>query len=558
MVNDEKRPALFQGLWPIEKAKLARDALAGLTLGAMNIPQVLGYTRIAGTPVVTGLYTLLLPLVGFAAFGSSRYLVVSADSATAAILAGGLAGMAALGSAKYAALASVVALMTGLCLLLARLLRLGFLAEFLSQTVLVGFLTGVGFQVSIAVAGEVLGIEVHGHRTVQQVVEIVRGLGQTSGPTLALSAAVMAWIVGFRRLAPRFPAAFLAVAGAVAASAGLGLAARGVRVIGPVPGGLPQLGFPWMGFHDALALAGVAASCFLVILAQSAATARVYAMRHRQTLDENRDLVGLGAANLAAAFSGTFVVNGSPTQTAMVERSGGRSQAAHLATAAMVALVLLFLTKPLEYLPQCVLGAVVMLIAIDLIDLKGLRAIRRESPGEYWLAVMTAAIVVLVGVEQGIALAMLVSLLRIVQHSYHPHTGVLVDDHHEWRLVEAVPGATTEPGMVVYRFGAPLFYANASFFSEQVLGLVEDGDSRVHWLIVDAGAIPHVDYSAAQVIRRMNGELAHRGVKLIFARVQPELWADLERHRLTEAIGEEWVFRALHEAIAAVHAREGK
>ena len=217
-----------------------------------------------------------------------------------------------------------------------------------------------------------------------------------------------------------------------------------------------------------------------MIVAQSAATARAYAARHRESLDENADLLGLSAANAAAALSGTFVVNGSPTQTAMVEGSGGRSQLAHLATAAVVAFVLLFLTGPLQYLPQCVLGAIVFTIAIGLVDLHGLRDIRRESPGEFWLALVTAAVVVVIGVEQGILLAMVLSLLRHVRHSYRPHTAVLVEDGAgQWRPTPAVPGALSGPGLVIFQFGADLFYANAGRFAEDVRGLVERAPTPV-------------------------------------------------------------------------------
>ena len=230
-----------------------------------------------------------------------------------------------------------------------------------------------------------------------------------------------------------------------------------------------------MSWGEALALLPVAASCFLMIIAQSAATARAYASRHRETLDENADIVGLSAANAAAALSGTFVVNGSPTQTAMVESSGGRSQLAHLATAGVVALVLLFLTGPLQYLPRCVLGAIVFTIAVGLVDLRGLRDILRESPGEFRLALATAAVVVAVGVEQGILLAMVLSLLRHVRHSYRPHTAVLVEDARRTLAADCrlSPGALSGPGLVVFQFGADLFYANAGRFAEDVRGLVE-------------------------------------------------------------------------------------
>jgi len=529
-----------------------RDALAGIQLAAVNIPQALGYTRIAGTPVVTGLYTLLLPLVAFATFGSSRYLVVAADSATAAILAGGISGMAPSGSARYVALAATVALLTACFLLLARLLRLGFLADFLSQTVLVGFLTGVGFQVGIAVLGEMVGIQVHSRRSVMQLAEISRHLPQVHLPTLALSALTVGSILVLRRIGPRMPASLIAVACAMAASAQWHFAARGIDVIGPVAGGLPRLGLSWIGWKATEPLIGIAASCAVMIIAQSAATARIYAERHHQELDENKDLVGLSAANAVAALSGTFVVNGSPTQTAMVESSGGQSQLAQISTAAVVALVLLFLTRPLEYLPHCVLGAIVFLIAVRLIDLRGLREIRQESPGEFALAVTTAAVVVLWGVEQGIVLAMVMSLMRIVHHSYRPTTGVMIPTENKmWKLIPPAPGAVTEPGLVIYRFGAALFYANANQFAKEVRDLANRSDSKGLWLVIDAEAITHVDYSASRVVRQVKQELVACGVELGFARVQWDLKADLDRHHLTEVIGAAWIFPRLHEARSA-------
>jgi SulP family sulfate permease len=548
------RLRLFQGTLPLDASRIPKDILAGVTLAAMNIPQALGYTRIAGTPVVTGLYTLLLPLVAFAALGSSRYLVVAADSATAAILAGGLAGMAPVASVRYVALAGLVALMTGGFLLLARLLKLGFLADFLSQTVLMGFLTGVGFQVSIAVLGEMLGVDVHSHRTVGQLVEAIRGLSEVRLPVLGISVAVVACILASRRLAPMLPGPLIAVAAAMTASALYDFAGHGISVVGPVAGGLPALGLPHVSWKDAAALLPVAGSCFVMIVAQSAATARAYAVRHQQQLDENADLVGLAAANAAAALSGTFVVNGSPTQTAMVERSGGQSQVAHLSTAVVVALVLLFLTGPLKYLPLCALGAVVFTIAIGLIDLHGLRSIRHESPNEYYLALTTAAIVVLVGVEPGIILAMVLSLLRIVHHSYHPHTAVMVQDQKgEWRAMPAGPDVVTEPGLVIYRFSAPLFYANANRFCEEIRSLATHTRAPVRWVVVDGGPITHIDYSAARGILQLQRDLSRDGVRLAFAHVGSDLRADLDRHHLTEEIGTAQLFDTLREALAAVH-----
>jgi SulP family sulfate permease len=546
---------LFQGIRPLKRAGTARDVIAGVAFAAMNIPQALGYTRIAGMPVVTGLYSLLLPLLAFATFGSSRFLVVAADSATAAILHGGLAGMAPVASARYVALAGLVALLTAGFLLLGRLCRLGFVADFLSQTVLVGFLTGIGFQVGIAVLGQMLGLQVASHRSVLQLLEIARNLEKVHLPTLAVTLIVLAFVFGLHLVAPKAPGPMLAVILATAASAAFHFAGHGIAIIGPVAGGLPHFVMPDIRWGDIAPLLSVAGSCAIMILTQSAATSRVYAARHHQRLDENQDLIGLSAANAAAAFSGTFVVNGSPTQTAMVESVGSSSQIAQVTTAAVVALVLLFLTRPLQYLPQCVLGTLVFLVAIRLIKLRSLQCILRESPGEFALAVTTTIVVVIAGVEQGILLAMVLSLLRIVHHSYHPRTGVMIpDETNIWKMIPPTPGAVTEPGLVIYRFGAALFYANASRFSDEVLGLVGPSPTAVRWVIVDAEAMTNLDYSAARVVEELKKNLADASVELGFARVPWNTRGDFDRHHVTEAIGPSWIFNRLHDALEAFEA----
>jgi SulP family sulfate permease len=545
---------LFAGMRPFRAVQGVRDSLAGVELAALSIPQALGYSSIAGMPAVTGFYTLFLPLLAFATFGSSRYLVVAADSATAAILAGGLAPMAPVASAKYVELAGMVALLTAGMLLLARVLKLGFLADFLSRTVLVGFLTGVGFQVGIAVLGQMIGLETHSKWTIVKLAELVRNPGGVHLPTVGLSVLVVGGVLACDRFAPRVPGPLIAVAAAMAASAAWDFAGHGIGTIGPITGGLPHLSLHAFKWKDIEPLIPIAGSCFVMIVAQSAATARIYAVRHRQSSDENADLAGLAAANAVAALSGTFVVNGSPTQTGMMERSGAQSQVAHVAAAVVVSLVLLFLTGPFQYLPRCVLGAIVFLVAIHLTDIRGLRRIREESPGEFALAVTTAAVVVLWGVEQGIVFAMVLSLLRIVHHSYRPHTAVLVQDRGGiWQLNPVVPGAETEPGMVVYRFGAALFYANAGMFADEIRGMIRN-PGHLRWIVVDAGAITNVDYTAAQVVRELLQDLERRGIEMVLAHVQSDLKPDLDRHHITEAIGPERIFDTLREAVAAFHA----
>src|SRR5262245_34194417 len=547
------RRTVFASLRPFSRRGALRDALAGVTLASMNVPQVLGYTRIAGTPVVTGLYTVLLPLVAFAGFGSSRHLVGSADTATAAVFSSSLSRMATPASEKYMALVGMVALLTAGFLLLARILKLGFLADFLARTVLVGFLAGVGVQVGVAMLGDMLAVAAPSHNTAIQAWEVVRGLPGVNVPTTVLSTLVAGSILIGHRVAPRFPMSLIAVVGTIAVSAAFGFAERGIATIGPVPGGLPTIGLPEVSWRETLDLLPVAASCFVVIIAQSAATARVFALRYRERVDEDADILGLSAANAAAAVSGAFVVNGSPTQTAMADRAGARSQIAQLVFAGIVLLVLLALTGPLQYLPRGVLAAIVFTIAVGMIDVGGLRDIRRESPGEFLLALITAAVVVAVGVEEGIVLAIVLSLLRHVRHSYRPHTMVLTPDATgRWKATPAAPGAQTEPGLVIYRFGADLFYANDHRFTDEVRALMAHAPAPVRWFIVDAGAITDIDYSAARSLRELFDDLDRQKIGIVFARVSAYLKSDMDRHGITAAIGEACIFTTLHEAVAAV------
>ena len=542
---------LFAGVAPIGRNGVVRDVLAALSLASMNVPQVLGYTRIAGTPLVTGLYTALFPVLAFAVFGSSRHLVVAADSATAALLFGSLSHMAEPESPRYMALVEMVALWTAALLLVARIFRLGFLADFLSRTVLIGFLTGVGFQVAVAMLGGMSGIAFRSSRTLVQLGELLRALPQLDAPTPALSALVTASILLGRRLLPRFPVALLVVAGTIFASAVFHLDARGIAVIGPVPGGLPSFVLPHVTWSECFAVLPVAASCFVIIIAQSAATSRAFAAMHRERVDEDADILGLSAANAAAALSGAFVVNGSPTQTAMAERAGAGSQLAQIVFAGIVLGVLLFLTGVLAHLPRCVLASIVFTIAVGMIDVSALVSIRRESPGEFRLATFTAAAVIGMGVEVGIVLAIGLSLLRHVRHSYRPHSAIVVwDEQGRANPVPVAAGGRSEPGLIVYRFGADLFYANESRFVDEVRALVEHAPEPVRFVVVDASAITNIDYSAAGAVRELIADLAQRGIGIAFGRVAPGLRADLVRHRVVDALGEGRVFATLHEAVA--------
>jgi high affinity sulfate transporter 1 len=529
-----------------------------MTLAALGIPEVLGYAKIAGMPVVTGLYTMLLPMAVFAVLGSSRHLVVGADSATAVILAAALTGLAVAGSERYVRLAGLAALLVGVMLLLARLARLGFLANFLSRTVLVGFLTGVGVQVAAGQLPDMLGVTATGKDTLTKLLDIVRALPHVNRSDLAVSIGVIVIVLAARRITRKIPGPLIAVIIAIGVSRAVDLAGRGVAVVGAVPRGLPHLGLPALGLHDGAALLGAAASMFVVILAQSAATSRAYAGKYEEvSFSEDTDLVGLGAANVAAAFSGTFVVNGSPTKTQMVDSAGGRSQLAQLTTAVVVLIVLLLLTGPLTYLPDAALAAVVFLIAIELIDIKGMRRILACRRHEFAIALLTSAAVVVLGVEEGIVLAVVASMIDHLRHSYRPLSSVLVKSPAgHWQPAPVLPGARTEEGLVVYRFGTSLYYANASRLIDDVTALAAQG-SPLRWMVLDGAAIGDVDYTAAAVLTRVIEHLRRRHIRFAVSSVLGPVREQLDRYGIGAALGAGAYYDTPGEALEAFHAAEG-
>jgi sulfate permease, SulP family len=545
----KRTPWFMAGILPLDRSRISIDLVAGITLAALAIPEVMGYTKIAGMPVVTGLYTILIPTALFALFGSSRHLVVGADSATAAIMAAGLVGLAATGSPEYVAYAGILALMAALFLILARLVKLGFLADFLSRTVLIGFLTGVGFQVAIGQINGMLGIPGGTGGPIGKLVGDFQQLGQTNPYTLAVSIAVLVIIVGGRRISHKFPGALIAVIGAIIASYALNLAADGVAVLGTVPGGLPKIGLPTgaaLSPQILGQLAGVAFSIFIVILAQSAATSRAYATRYSESFSENVDLVGLGLANIGAGLSGTFVVNGSPTKTQMVDSAGGRSQLSTLTTSVIVLIVLLFLTKPLAYMPEAVLSSVVFLIGVELVDAKGMRRIYAERPAEFWVALLTAAVVLFVGVEQGILLAILLSILIHTRHGYKPKNSLVgLDKNGQAHTVGLSTNAQVLPGLLVYRFHHSMYYANTELFTQEVIELAAEAQPHLAWFCLDAMAVDDVDFSAAATIREVYKLLKEKNVRLVMAYVDEDIRRELDVSGVTELIGRDAFFETV-------------
>ena len=536
------RLPILQGILPIDRSRVPADILAGMTLAALAIPEVMGYTKISGTPVITGLYTILIPMALFAIFGSSRHLVVGADSATAAILAASLAGLAVSGSAEYVALCGVLALMAAGMLIIARLIRLGFLADFLSRTVLIGFLTGVGVQVASGEIRGMLGLPRGGHGTLGRLVHDFQNLQHLNWATLTMAVAVLVVILVSRKISRKIPGSLMAVSGGIIATWAFDLKTQGITILGPVPSGIPAVGLPHLdlSFSLLMNLLPTAFSIFVVILAQSAATSQAYAARYEEPFSENVDLVGLSLANIGAGLTGTFVVNGSPTKTQMVDSAGGHSQLAQITTSVLVLLVLLFLTGPLEFMPDVVLSTVVFLIGLDLVDMSGMRQIFLERPAEFWVALITALIVVFVGVKEGIVLAMFLSLVSHTRHGYRPQNTLMAPARHEgWKVQPVTTQVQFFPGLMGYRFTHSMYYANSQLMAQEVTRLVREAKPPLVWFCIMADAVDDVDYTAAATLRSLHGFLKKHGIRLIFSEVSDHVYAQLQRSGIIDLVGQD-------------------
>lgn len=542
---------LFRGVRPLYLERVPLEIIAGITFAALAIPEVMGYTKIAGMPLVTGIYTILLPMVAFALFGSSRHLAVGADSATAAIIASGLMTIAVPKSPQYVAYASVIALLVAVLLLLAGLLQLGFLADFLSHTVLIGFLTGVGIQISISQLNGMFGIPFESHETLMQIASLFRGVSQINMPTFLVSLSVIGIIVLSKSVSSKIPGALLAIAGAIAASRVLDFPSYGITLLGTVPGGLPNLSIPQVPLSDIPKVLNLSVACFIIILAQSIATSRAYAMKFSDSFDENIDLIGLSLANAAAGISGTFVVNGSPTKTEMVKSAGGVTQLTQLTAVLIILVFLMFLTEPFAYLPTSVLSSVVFLIGLRLVDIQGMIALHRQRPVEFSVALVTAMTVIVIGVEQGIAIAIVLSIIAHLRHTYRPLNLLLIPKTGGgMRTVPLGKGQQAVEGLLIYRFGSDLYFANENRFTEDIIELAKSSNS-LRWFCISATNIGDVDFTSAATLKKVYTQLKKLGITLVLCEVVQPVMNELDRDGITEMIGREHIFESVQDVIEA-------
>ena len=511
---------------------LPRDLVAGLSVAAVALPVGVAYAELAGLDPAVGLYSSILPLAAYALFGTSRQLIVGPDAATCALVAASVAPLAGGDEALYRSLSVALAALAGLLCVAGSFLRLGALADFLSKPILVGFLHGVALSIGLGQIGKILGFRVEAGGIVPRLVEIASKIGETHAPTLVVGVASFAVLRLTPRLLPRVPAALVAMALAAAAAALFHLDRLGVHTVGAVPAGLPALALP--SFPPAMlpGLLADAAGLALVSFTSMMLTARSFAARNRYDVDPDREFAALGAANLAAALSQGFAISGADSRTAMADTSGGRTQVTGLVAAAAIALVLLFLTRPLAYVPIPALGAVLVGAALSLVDLPTLRLLYRIDRREFALSLLATLGVVAVGAIRAILVAVILALLRFIHLVARPSAEVLgeVEGHPGFHALARHPEATTHPGLVLFRFNGPIVFFNASHFKRSALAAADAAGPELRWFVLDMLPVTMMDATGLETVRETFDALRERDVVVATAGRKAE-WTEWGRRR---------------------------
>lgn len=538
---------------------LRGDLLAGLTVAAYLVPQVLAYAQVAGVPAVAGLWAVVGAMAVYAVVGSSRQLSVGPESTTALMTAIAIAPLAAGDANRYAALSAALALVVGGICLLGRVGRLGLVADLLSRPVLIGYLAGTALIMIAGQLGKVSGIPIRADTFPGQVSEFVQQLGAVHLPTLLLAAAVVAVLVLMRWLLPRAPGPLVAVLLATVATAVWALGELGVRQVGNVPGGLPLPVLPAVAPADLVSLLLPALGVALVGYSDNVLTGRAFASKSRERVDADQEMFALGAANIAAGLVQGFPVSSSGSRTVIGDAAGSRSQLSSVVTVLIVVVVLLFAGPLLATFPIAALGALVIYAAARLIDIGEFRRFARFRRSELVLAVATTAAVLILGVLYGVLAAVGLSILDLLRRVSRPHDGILgfVPGLAGMHDIADHPTATTLPGLVAYRYDAPLFFANADDFHTRVLAALDAAPEPPRWVLLNMEAVAEIDMTAADVLTSLCDEMADRGIVLALARVKQDLREDLERAGLAARIGPEKIFPTLPTAVAAFQADSG-
>ena len=543
---------LFTSVLPNGKTEIRGDLIAGITLATVAIPQAIGYANIAGMPLATGLYTLLIPSLIFAVFASSRHLSIGADSSTALILAGGLTAVAARGSADYISLALMVTLVVGILLIVSGILKLGFIADFLSDTVMIAFLTGVGIVIMVEQIPGMLGISNLGNGVINIASAVFTHLDLVSFISIIIAAASLLIIFLSRKISRKIPDMLIVVIGSILISIIFNLKST-IDTIGNVSQGLPSLTFPTADSFSMLPQMSLTiASLFLVAVAKSASLSRVYSSKSHDSFDENRDLISLGIANIGAGLTGAFISSGTSGRTEVTYYAGGKGQFTQIVMSIIVIVVLVFLTAPLSNMPLAALSAIVFVIGLEMVDVKGLRSIIKKSKGEAIVAVASIFAVVFLGVEIGIVFAMVASLLFHVKSGYKPKNRLLVFKDGQLATLPVSSRKQALPGLIIYRFNSSMYYANAPTLREDLETLSND----VKWLCLDMSAVPSIDISAGDALIESINNLKEKNVKVVISDVDPDVSKDLLRLGITYEVGPESFFKFPRDVVDAYEKSE--
>jgi|tagenome__1003787_1003787.scaffolds.fasta_scaffold20986662_5 SulP family sulfate permease len=545
-------PALHR-LLHYQRAWLRFDVLAGIGVAAYLVPQVMAYAAVAGLPPVVGLWAVSVALLVYAVLGSSRQLSMGPESTTALMTALVVAPMAAGNPARYAALAAGLALVVGAVCLLARVARVGFLADLFSKPVLVGYLAGVAVLMIVSQLQKVTGVPVSGDGVLSELGSFFRGLDRIRPATVLLAAAVLVLLLAVQHWFPRAPAPLIGILVASGAVALFSLGDHGVALVGAIPAGLPALGAPAVGLADLRALLVPGLGVAIVGFTDNVLTARAFAGRNGYRVDANQELVALGVANLGTGFTQGFPVSSSGSRTVIGDALGSRSQLHSLVALATVVLSVVFARPVLEAFPTAALGAIVVYAALRLIDLAEFRRFGRFRASELVLALATTVGVVVLGVLTGVLVAVGLSVADLLRRVARPHDGILgfvagIAGMHD---VADHPGARLIPGLVVYRYDSPLFFANAEDFRTRALAAVDDAPTPTEWFVLNAESNVEVDLTALDALEELRAELTRRGIVFAMARVKQDLREPLQAVGLVDRIGADRIFPTLPTSIEA-------
>lgn len=534
---------------------LPKDIVAGLVLSALLVPQGMAYAQLAGLPPVTGLYTSILCLLGYAVFGPSKVLVLGPDSSLGPMIAATLAPLLLANGdpARAIALASMLALMVGVVMVVAGLARFGFVADLLSKPTQIGYLNGLALTIVVGQLAKLFGFSIDADGLLAELKAFVSGLADGEANTTAAIIGVLslAGIVLLNRFLPKLPSVLIVVVLAAVVVGAFDLQSHGVDTVGVLPEGFPPFTVPHVAWDDVPPLFVGALAIAVVALADTMSTASAFAARRGERVRGNQEMIGIGTANLAAGLFQGFPVSTSGSRTAVAEQAGSKSQVTGVVGAATITAVLLFATGVMQYVPQPTLGAIVIAAALSLADVAGTRRLWKQRKTEFWLSIAALLGVALLGVLPGILIAIALSILNVFRRTWWPHETELgrvagIPGLHD---TESYPDADLLPGLVVYRFDAPLIFANARMFGDKVRELAEE-DPGLQWIIVAAEPITDVDTTASDMLQELDEWLNERGISLVFAEMKDPVREKIERYELTRTIDPRHFLPTVDEAVA--------